>query len=1846
MVFCAVDLSAQTPDPPTSLTAVQENSVIRLQWNDPAVSPFNQPILSWNTSDVDTVGKSIGGVYPIFAGSRFDASNFNFQNHVGRKVKSVDLYADNPNDSCTFKLQIFRCTTWSNYDIRKVYEQPFSVIGTGHHTVVNLSSDFYITPEFIFYTFGYEVTNPNGGAVSVFGMDEGPHIYRRGDMVHTPNHYSGGWQSLYEVGGLFNVRVDANFIIKVTLSEKYNIYRNGEFLATVYEPAFTDSTAQPNQSYCYTVKTVFLNDLSAASNEACCTKTLNFNHPTQFNFTKADCQPTFTWLTVNEEEHDGLLDHYSIYKNDNLIGVTTDTFFVDNNASIGNFNYCLTASYLYDNQIYESESTCQTVAFSSPTITITGDSTICQNNTTTLTAISSESNYLWNNGSTDISIDVSPTTTSTYSVTTGNSDGCESTAFFTVQVFTLPNIILTPDTAICVGETLTLNASGGVQYLWNTGDTLSSITVAPLSTTIYSVSVINEHQCIANDSVTVTVHAFSEIVCSADTAICLNENATLSAIGNGTILWSNGSSQNTIMISPTETTTYFATLTNENNCSSIDSVVVTVLSLPEISISGDTVLCFNESTTLKATGGNSYLWSNGSSADSITITPTETTVYSVIATNEYQCEASQSISVTVLPPVEAYVIGDTTVCQGDSVTLTVVGGDNYLWDNGTMESQITVAPMVATTYHVTVFHQNGCFVELSHTISVLDLPQISITGDSSICWGDSTLLTVHGNYDFLWNTGSTDSSIWVSPTQTSGFSVIATNDHQCVVENNITIDVNPLPDVSIIGNDSICQNSSTTLVATGAESYIWNSGSTNDSIVVSPMQSTLYQVIGISSYGCSSNQDFEVRVQMLPSAHFVISGNSDVCQESVQNYSVLIDHAQNYVWSVPEGMTIEEGQGDFYITVFMSDTAQSDLISVFGSNECGHSDTVTMMLNVSYCSINITGNFQVCESSIQTYSVPENKENYFWEVSGGEILSGIGTNTIEVQWNNVGFGEIIADYQGAGMTSQIVSIYAQPDISIVGDTDICFGETTTLIASGGVDYSWNQSSTTPEITVSPEITTTYYVVVSNVYGCFSTDSIIVNVHALPEVHIEGDAEICSGESTTLTAIATSSVSYLWNDGSTTASITVSPTETTIYSVQIIDENGCINTAEIVVNVHALPEVYIEGNTEICSGETTTLSAITASSVSYLWNDGSTTDSITVSPTETTTYSVQITDENGCINTAEIVVNVHALPEVHIEGNTEICSGETTTLTAITTSSVSYLWNDGSTTDSITVSPTETTIYSVQITDENGCINIAEIVVNVHALPEVHIEGDTEICSGETTTLTAIATSSVSYLWNDGSTTASIAVLPTETTTYSVQITDENGCINIAEIVVNVHALPEVHIEGETEICSGETTTLTAITTSSVSYLWNDGSTTASIIVSPTETTTYSVQITDENGCINTAEIVVNVHALPEVHIEGDTEICSGETTTFTAITTSSVSYLWNDGSATASITVSPTETTTYSVQITDENGCINTAEIVVNVHALPEVYIEGDTEICSGESTTLTAIATSSVSYLWNDGSTTASITVSPTETTTYSVQITDENGCINTVEIVVNVHALPEIHIEGDAEICLGESTELEVLHADSIIVTYLWNTGETTQNIVVEPSINTEYIVTVTDEYGCVVSQSFTVEVVISTTPQDLTTISYSDYIQLSWIAPVEAEEYHIYRDSLLIATTSDAEFVDENVEPQVLYCYQVSTLVHACESEKTDQQCEIINDNHEILQESYIIQPNPAYDYCVVEGSSIICIEIINALGKKVFHCNYQAISQASIVTQSLESGIYFVRIQNLNGNWINKKLIIVH
>ncbi|MGD0711541.1 MAG: gliding motility-associated C-terminal domain-containing protein [Bacteroidales bacterium] len=684
-------------------------------------------------------------------------------------------------------------------------------------------------------------------------------------------------------------------------------------------------------------------------------------------------------------------------------------------------------------------------------------------------------------------------------------------------------------------------------------------------------------------------------------------------------------------------------------------------------------------------------------------------------------------------------------------------------------------------------------------------------------------------------------------------------------------------------------------------------------------------------------------------------------------------------------------------------------------------------------------------------------------------------------------------------------------------------------SSGG---SCTQASVTPiQYSYSPPVTTitpTVYSVGSSSNCSLSNKSIspttTVECAVLPlSANAGTNQTICSGTATTIGGSPTASngtpgYTYSWASSpagftSSAANPVVSPTTTTTYTVTVTDATPSTASSSVVVTVNSLPVATAANNGPVCAGTTLSLTGGPASMSSYAWSGPNSFTSTSQNPTVSTsataamsgTYTITVTNSNGCKDTISTYVTVKPLPVATATNNGPICVGATLSLTGGPGSMSSYSWSGPlsytSTTQSPTVSTSATTAmsgtYTLTVTNSSGCKDTISTYVTVNPLPIANAGTNDTLCAGKSTTLNASGGGTYSWGPSTGlssTTSASPVATPTATTIYTVTVTGGIGCSASASVEVKINPLPIPNLGPDVGTCTGHSINLHA--SGGGIYAWSPSTglsciTCANLIASPSDTTTYTVTVTSAAGCSNTDTITVNVYNAPTANAGSNVAICKGSSTTLTASGGGAGgSYSWSPATGLSSSTISnpvasPTATSTYTVTVTDVAGCSATASVNVKVNPLPVANAGTNATICPAGSTTLNATGAGiGGTYSWNPASTLSNANIfdpvaSPTVTTIYSVTATDTNGCSNTSNVTITVN-VPSASAGSNVSICLGTST---TLHASGGS-TYAWSPGTdlssvTSSTPVANPTTTTTYTVTAINSSGCTASASIVVTV-----------------------------------------------------------------------------------------------------------------------------------------------------------------------
>lgn len=829
---------------------------------------------------------------------------------------------------------------------------------------------------------------------------------------------------------------------------------------------------------------------------------------------------------------------------------------------------------------------------------------------------------------------------------------------------------------VCVGETIQItDASTDSPTVWSytldgasATSTLQNPTMSFTMAGLYNITLIasNGSGDSAPFTATVAVNALPSVAAGTAADVCAGDLITLSGSGASTYTWS-GSVIDGSPFSPSSSTIYSVTGTDANGCENSATVAITVNPLPVLAISGGTGVCIGSAVTLTASGADLYTWSTSASGDVMTDSPTTNTTYSVTGTNTLTGCSNGTTNLVTVHSLPIVSVNSGTICSGGVFTMSPGGAVSYVFSNGAG----TVAPTANDSYTITGTDANGCVSTAVSDVTVFALPVISVNS-GTVCSGSGFTLVPSGAISYTVAPGN---STTVSPVSNTSYSVTGTDANGCVsaVAAVAQITAEPLPVVSV-NSGTICAGDVFTFTPSGAVSYVFPAGSNT----ASPASTTSYSITGTDANGCvSAPAVSSVTVAALP----VVSVNSGtIC--SGATFTMNPTGASTYVFSNGSNTASPTSNTSYTVT----GTSAEGCVSAAGavSDVTVHALPVVSVTSGSVCQ---GGVFTMTASGAVTYNFSNGSATVIPTANTSYSVTGVSAEGCV----------------SSNVAISTVTVHTLPVLSITGNSMICIGQTATLTASGASTYTWSTSSNSIAVTVSPLANTTYTVDGTDVNGCSNTTSQLIVVNSLPTITVNSGV-ICLGGSFTL--LPSGASTYVYSGGSAI----VSPVTTSIYSVTGTDANGCVSATPAVATVSVVnnPTLTVSGATTICNGQTATLTANGAGT--YSWSTNILTNTITLNPSSTTSYTVTGMIGN-CSNSVAVSVSVNPLPVVIVTAlSPTICTGESASLTA--SGANSYLWNGGATTSIIAVNPTVTTTYTVTGT-ANSCSSATAVtqVVN-------------------------------------------------------------------------------------------------------------------------------------------------------------------------------------------------------------------------------------------------------------------------------------------------------------------------------------------------------------------------------------------------------------------------------------------------------------------------------------------------------------------------------------------------------
>lgn len=1227
-------------------------------------------------------------------------------------------------------------------------------------------------------------------------------------------------------------------------------------------------------------------------------------------------------------------------------------------------------------------------------------------------------------------------------------DAC-GRVFFTSKVVTVQCVLTVSRTSTnvsCNGGAngainMTMSGAAG-PYSWNwsrvspagTGSG-SGTSISGLAAGSYMVTVSSPAGCQATFTQLITQPNSLAVTTTPTNYLCFGQSGAISANATGgttpiTYSWSGPSgftstSKNITNLSPG---TYTVTATDALSCTSTSTTTVSgpATAVSVILDNKADVSCNNGTngvaniTASGGTPGYMYAWSDASTAQDRTGLSAD--IYNVTATDANGCQANLNLTINEPTALVINVVPTSVSCFGGSngsILVTATGGTaayNVNWSGpisgnpaGTeiavSGGNYNISGLSAGTYQISVTDVNGCIETVTQSVTAPAALAVTTTPTNYLCFGQTgsiTTTTTGGTIPVTcsWSGpgGFTSTSQNISNLSPGTYTVTATDARSCTSTSTATV-TGPATAVTVIldnKTDVSCNggaNGVANITASGGTpgyNFAWSDGSTVQDRT--GLSSNIYIVTTTDANGCQATLNVTIN-EPTSLAMSIVSTNVSCAGGSNGNIQV----------------TANSGTAPYQVSWSgtTSGNPAGDEIAVSG------------------------GNYNMASLTVGTYTIT------------------------------------VTDANGCIETvTQSVTAPASLTATAVAQSYSCFGSTggVTLTVAGGTfphTYSWTgpggYTSTTQNVTGA--IPGTYNVTVTDANACSVTTTATVSgpAGALSIVLDNKTNVICfngtDGSINITVAGGTPAYTYAWSDGSTLQDRTALVADT--YIITVTDINGCTTSlTETITEPQPLVVSTSQMSISCAGGSNGSITLTSAGGVAPYQVSWSGTSSGNPAGTEIAvdggtysitnliagTYAVSVTDANGCVVNRSFTLTQPFVPLFLTISIAEVlCFGESSGIIDASgaggAGSYSYLWNTGAVTPIIR--DLAAGFYSVTITDANGCTAVSsgnEVVQPAAALILTSSRTNVSCGGGNSGTATVVVTGGTApytYDWTGtptGDNTATITGLSLGE--YTVTVTDANGCTSTSTQTIT-EPLPMDVSTAQTSIsCNGGnngTITLTAsggVAPYQVSWSGTSGGNPAgpeiaadggSYTITNLSAGTYTVSVTDANGCIVSRNFTLTQPGFFFLAATGSALSCFGQSTGGLTVGvgggTSPYTYSWSTGATTQAI--SGLVAGTYSVTVTDANGCMEIAAgMQVTQPAFPlSVFITADfgAVSCFGGSDGAVQMSTSGgtapYTYLWRNENTVRSVqSPSGLMAGTYELTVTDANGCT-----ISGSHTIPQ---------------------------------------------------------------------------------------------------------------------------------------------------------------------------------------------------------------------------------------------
>ncbi|MGZ3864334.1 MAG: DUF7948 domain-containing protein [Bacteroidia bacterium] len=721
-----------------------------------------------------------------------------------------------------------------------------------------------------------------------------------------------------------------------------------------------------------------------------------------------------------------------------------------------------------------------------------------------------------------------------------------------------------------------------------------------------------------------------------------------------------------------------------------------------------------------------------------------------------------------------------------------------------------------------------------------------------------------------------------------------------------------------------------------------------------------------------------------------------------------------------------------------------------------------------------------------------------------------GTGAMTYTWNTSATGATLSNVPGGNYTVNVtdanncpatgtvtVTSTGGPTVTAVETASVTCaglsnGSASVTITGGTPTYTVNWSNGTSGVNGSGLPAGTATATVTDANNCIATATVTIDQPTpLAITFTNNSPSSCGGNTGSVTAVGsggTGTITYTWNTGASGATLGSVPAGS--YTVTATDANSCTYNSSVNISTSSGPTITPVATASVaCNGGTTGAASVSISGgtpgYTVTWSGGGSGTTNTGIPAGL--YTVTVTDAASCIISDTVRISQPPALTVTASGSPAGCTNPVGTATANATGgtgSVTYTWSDSQT--GATANGLAGGTYTVVSVDGNGCKDSTTVTIGVTASPSVTASGSPTGCTNSIGTATASAsggTGSVTYAWSDSQAGATATGLGSGT--YTVVATDANGCKDSATVTISPTTPPTLIVTGNATGCNNSVGTATVTPnggTGTITYTWSPSGGNAAT-ASGLSNQVYTVTATDANGCTNTATISIGVTASPTLTIDSTKDVrcngqANGEAYAHSNGGTPGYTYSWsNSGTGTSQTNLSQGS---YSVVVTDANGCKDTANFAITQPAVLSHTVSAVTDencnLSNGAATITESGGTTSYGYQWSSGQTSATVTNFPAGS--YTVIVTDAKGCKDSASVTIgNIPGPTATAAQTTSVTCNAGANGSATVTASGGTTgyTYTWSNGAT--GVKDSNLVAGTYTVITTDGAGCTFAATVTI-------------------------------------------------------------------------------------------------------------------------------------------------------------------------